>query len=111
MATIKDKYYTKLLETLFDYNDNHNAPLSHDNLWKAISTVMAEKEEEEREAEWNAHNVTMDNFCHQSPVTTNTQGEIANVTNERQNTSDILAISLKVFNGLTIQSTINNSAY
>ena len=48
----------------------------------------------------------MDNFCRQSPVTTNTQGEIANVTNERRIYLDILAETIKLFNGLTIQSTI-----
>ena len=47
MATPKDKYYTKLLETLVGYNDHRNSPLSNDNLRQAISTVMAETEEEE----------------------------------------------------------------
>ena len=50
-------------------------------------------------------------FCNRSPVTTNTQGEIANVKNRRQISPDILAELIKVFNGFTIQSTINNSAY
>ena len=63
---------------------------------------MAETEQEERDAERNANNVTMDNFCHQPPVTTNTQGEIANVTNERKISSDILKETIKGFNGLTI---------
>ena len=26
MATPRDKYYTKMLETLIDHNDHHNAP-------------------------------------------------------------------------------------
>ena len=47
MATQKDKYYTKLWETLVGYNDHRNSPLSNDNLLQAISTVMAETEEEE----------------------------------------------------------------
>ena len=72
---------------------------------------MAETEEEERDTRHNTNNVTMDNFCHQSPVTTNTQGEISNVKNERRISSDILAETIKVFNGLTIQSTINDSEY
>ena len=42
MATPKDKYYTKLLETLVDYNGYHNAPLSNEKLRQAISTVMSE---------------------------------------------------------------------
>ena len=33
------------------------------------------------------------------------------MTNERQNSSDILAETIKVFNGLTLQSIIDNSAY
>ena len=72
---------------------------------------MAEREEEECDAKRNANNVTMVTLYHNSPVTTNTQGEIANVTNERQIYSDILAETIKVFNGLIIQSTINDSAY
>ena len=53
----------------------------------------------------------MDTFCHQSPITTNKQGEIAKVTNERQISPSILAETIKGFKGLVIQSTINNSAY
>ena len=53
----------------------------------------------------------MDTFFHPSPVTTNTQGEIANVTNERWISSEIIKEKIKGFNGLTIQSTINDSAY
>ena len=53
--------------------------------------------------------MTIDNFC-QSPVTNNTQGENANVilTIESRNNLDVLAEMLK---GLTIYSTINDSAY
>ena len=53
----------------------------------------------------------MDTFCHQYAVTTNTQGEIANVKNERQIALDILEEMIKGFNGLAIQSTINDSAH
>ena len=67
MATLKDKYYTKLLENVIDYNYHHNAPFYNKDIWQAISKVIAETEE--REAERNANNVTMDTFC-QSPVTT-----------------------------------------
>ena len=70
-----------MLKTLVDYNDRNNAPLSNEKLWQSVSELMAETEEEECESERNANNVTMDNFWHQSPVTTNTQGEIANVIN------------------------------
>ena len=46
MATTKEKYYTKMLETLVDYNDRNNAPLYHEKLLQAVSKVMAEREEE-----------------------------------------------------------------
>ena len=52
----------------------------------------------------------MYNFI-QSPVTINTPRRIANVPNERQISLDILAETIKGFKGLTLQSTINNSAY
>ena len=72
---------------------------------------MAETEEKEHDAKHNTNNVTMDTFCHQSPVKTNIQGEIANVKNKRRISSDILSETIKGFNGLTVQSTINDSAY
>ena len=53
----------------------------------------------------------MDTFFHQSPVTINTQRNNSNVTNERQISSNILAETIKVFKRLTLQSTINDSAY
>ena len=72
---------------------------------------MAETEEEECDSERNANNVTIDTFFNQSPVTNNTQGEIANMKSERQISLDILAETIKIFNELTIQSTINDSTY
>ena len=32
MATTKNKYYTKMLETLVGYNDRKNVPLSNENI-------------------------------------------------------------------------------
>ena len=58
------------------YNDCNNVPLSNEKLQQAVSKVMAETKEEERDAKRDANNVTMDTFCHQSPVTTNTQGKL-----------------------------------
>ena len=46
MATTKEKYYTKMLETQVDYNDRNNVPLSNEKLIQAVSKVMAETEEE-----------------------------------------------------------------
>ena len=44
MATPKDKYYTKLLKTVVDYNDYHNAPFSNEKLQQSMSKVIAETE-------------------------------------------------------------------
>ena len=63
---------------------------------------MEEIEEEERDAERNTNNVTMDTFS-QYPVTTNTQGNIANVPNERRISLNIMAETIKGFKGLTIK--------
>ena len=71
---------------------------------------MAEMEEEECNAEHDANNVTMDTFC-KSPVTFNTQSKNSKVANERRVSSDILAETIKGFEGFTHQSTINDSAY
>ena len=111
MATTKDKYYTMMLETLVYYNDRNNAPLSNDKLRRSVSKVLIETEEEERDAKRNANNVAMDTFFTQSHGTTNTQREIANITNERRISSNILLEKIKGFNELTIQSTINDSVY
>ena len=73
MATTRDKYYTKMLETLVDYNDRNNAPLSNEKLWQSISKFMSETEAEERNIISDSNNMTMDTVC-QSPVTTNKQG-------------------------------------
>ena len=95
MATTKDKYYTNMLETLVDYNDCNNAPLSNEDLRKSASKVMSKTEEEERDAKRNANNVTIDNFFYHSPVTINTKRRNANVKNERQISSNILAETIK----------------
>ena len=78
--TTKDKYFEKMLETLVNHNDRHNAPFSNEKLWQAFSTVMEETEEEEHNDKNNANNMAMDNLC-QSPVTINTQRKNANVKN------------------------------
>ena len=46
MATPRDEYYKNMLETLIYRNDRHNAPLSSENIWQAVITVMVETEEE-----------------------------------------------------------------
>ena len=83
MSAPKYRYYTEMLEIIVDYNDRNNAPLSNEKLQQEINRAIIETRKEERNTERNANNVTMDNFCYQYPVTTNTQGEIANVKNEK----------------------------
>ena len=135
MATPKEEYYSKMLETLVNYNDRNNGLFSNEKIQQAVSRVMAETEEEERDAERNANHMTMDTIspfhnctispfhnCTISPsqgeITNVTsihstispsQGEIVSVTSERRISSDMLAETINGFNELTIQSTINDS--
>ena len=60
MVTPKYEYYTNLLETLFNYNNRNNGPFSNEKIQQAVSRVIAETEEVERDAERIANNVTMD---------------------------------------------------
>ena len=52
----------------------------------------------------------MDTFC-QSPITINTERKNSNVANEGRVYTEILAETIKLFKGLTLQSTINDYAY
>ena len=89
-----DEYYIKMLETLIDHNDHHIAPLSSENLQQAVSRVMEETKEVERDAKRNANNMTTYTFL-RSPATVNTQRKDENVTNERQITLNILKETIK----------------
>ena len=44
MATMKDKYYSKMLETLVDYNNRNNAPLANEEIRQAVSISTEETE-------------------------------------------------------------------
>ena len=105
MASPRDKYYTKMLETLVDCNEHNNTPFSNQKIQEAISKVMAETEAEKRNIISDTHNVDMDTFS-PYPVMTNTQGENANtiLTSDRLNNSDMLEEILKVL-------TINDAGY
>ena len=46
MATTKEKYYMKMLETLINYNDRNNGPFSNEKTWQAVRRVMEEMEGE-----------------------------------------------------------------
>ena len=48
-----------MLETLVNYNDRNNRPLSNEKIQQAASRVIEETEEEERDAECNVNHVTM----------------------------------------------------
>ena len=94
MATTREEYYTKILDSLLDHNDCHGTLLSSKKLQETVSRVMTETEEEEKDAKLNVNNVTMDTLF-QYPATINTQSKYANVTNERQINSDIHAETTK----------------
>ena len=106
------KYYTKMLDTLVDYNHRNNLPLSNEKLQQVVSKLIAEMEEEERDAKCNANDLTMDTFYNYSPITTNTQGEIANMKDKRQISLGVLAETIKGLMDLQFnqQSTILNIA-
>ena len=94
MATTREECYTKMLDSLLNHNDCHGTPLSSKKLQEAVSRVMTETEEEEKDAKRNVNNVTMDTFF-QYPVTINTQRKDANVTNKRQIALDLHAETMK----------------
>ena len=110
MATAREEYYKKMLDSLLDDNDRHGTPSSSKKLQEVVIRVMAETEEEKKDAERNVNNVTMDTLF-QSPVTINTQRKDANLTNEIKIASGIHAETIKEFKGFTIQSTISDSAH
>ena len=99
MATQRDKYYTKMYETLVDYNDRNDAPLFNEKIQQAILKVISEEESDARNINSDVHNLTMDTFC-QTPVTPNTQGENENaiLTSETLNNSDALENFKRVYN-------------
>ena len=51
-----------MLETLIDHNDRHNTPFPSEKLRQAVGRVMAETEEEYRDAKRTTNNVSMDTF-------------------------------------------------
>ena len=71
---------------------------------------MIQTEGEEKDAERNVNNITIDTLV-QSSVTINKQREDATVSNERRIASNIHAEMIKEFKGFTIQSTISNSTH
>ena len=110
MATAREEYFTKILDSLIDHNYRHGTPFSSENLQEAGIRVMEEAEEGENDSKLNVNNINMDTL-YQSPVTINTQRKDKNVTNEKRIASGVHAETMKNFNGFTIQSTISNSTH
>ena len=79
---------------MIEHNDWSKKPLSKEKLWQAINTIVAETEDEERDAKRNANNMITDTFI-QPPATTDTPREKTDVANERLISSDSLIETLK----------------
>ena len=96
MVTSRYKYYKEMFNTLTDYNDRNNVPLSNKKIREAVHKFMDE------ESISDANNVTADTFSH----TSNTQRENANTifTSDKLDKSDELADTLK-------DLTINDAEY
>ena len=60
METSRDNYYTEMFNTLTDYNDRNNTPLSNLNIWEAIRKVI------EEESIADANNAAMNTFGYAS---------------------------------------------
>ena len=64
MATLKEKYYNALLDTLVKDNNLREEPLSNENIQKAVGKVI---EETEAEFERNYNKITCDT-SYESPI-------------------------------------------
>ena len=63
MATERNVYFTKMLDSLLSNNERYGTPLSSKNIQDTVIIVMEEEEgKEEKYAKNNVNNVTMDNF-------------------------------------------------
>ena len=60
IATSREKYYTKIYDTLIGHNDRNNASLSNENIQDAIHKVITEEESDSHNITLDAHNVTSD---------------------------------------------------
>ena len=89
----RDKYYTKIYETLIDYNDHNDAPLSNENIEYAINKFITEEESDSHNINFDAHNVTADTFSQ----TFNTQrvNENAILTSAKLDKSEEMSETLK----------------
>ena len=87
MATSKEKFYTEMCNTLTDYNDGNNTPLSNSYIQKEIRKFM------EEEPTADANKVTADTFSYAS----NTQREhpITIFTSEKIDKSDDIVDAVK----------------
>ena len=60
MATSREKYYTKMYETLIDYNDRNDAPFSNEKIQDVIHKVVAEEELYDNNINLDACHITAD---------------------------------------------------
>ena len=81
MANSGDKYYTKIYDTLIDYNDRNDAPLSNENIQEAIHKFIEEDELDAHNITSDAHNITSD----AQNVTADTFSQTSNTKRENAN--------------------------
>ena len=62
MATPRNKYYTKIYETLVYYNNHNDAPFSNAKIKQATHKVISEEEAGANKITLDAHNVTVNTF-------------------------------------------------
>ena len=67
----RDKYHTKMYETLVDYNDRNDLPVSNDNIRQQIYKFIVEEEVDANNMTLDTHSVTADIFS-QMLITPNT---------------------------------------
>ena len=94
METSREKAYTEMFNTLTDYNDHNNTPLSNANILESIRKVI------EEESIVDANNVTTDTFSHAS----NSKREDAHAIFTSENLDKFTEL-IDTVNNLTINTT------
>ena len=104
--TPEEEYYMDLFETMIEHNERTKTLLSKEKLQQAINMIVSETKEEE----CNPNNVTIETFI-QPTDTTSTPIEQIDIANQKRISSESLTETMKGFNRLTLQLTINDSAF
>ena len=102
MVTSREEYYTKMYDTIINYNDRNDAPFSNEKTQQAIHEVIVEEEFYAHNITFDDHNVNADTFSQ----TTNTQRDNPNtiLTSEKLDKLDALSETLN-------KLTINDAGY